>query len=116
DGDDVLDRTPDHTLGAGISTTTHGHDAGQGLAVGSDALLRRLEFLVVDHQLLGTVLLGFLGINLKNLGDEVGGFFAGERCHGETPFVAPTSICARRQQLVEYWRYRFVAGATTLNN
>ena len=94
DVDHVLDRTPDHALGTGVGTTANGHDAGQGLAVGSDALLGLFNSLIVDRQMLGAVLLGFFRINLKHLGDEGFGFFARQSRH--VFLLTPPPICGRR--------------------
>ena len=94
DVDHVLDRTPDHALGTGVGTAADGHDAWQGLAVGRDALLGLFDGDVVGGQVLGTVLLGLVRINLKHLGNEGIGFFAS---HGAHVFLlAPLPICGRR--------------------
>ena len=81
DVDDVLDRTPHHALGAGVGATALGHDARHGFAIGGDALLGLFDGLVIHHQVLGTVLLGLLGINLQHLFDEGLGLLAGELRH-----------------------------------
>ncbi|MPN29060.1 hypothetical protein SDC9_176508 [bioreactor metagenome] len=97
DVDDVLERAPHHALRAGIGTATLRHDAGDRLAVRGDALLGRFQLLVVDHQVLRTVLLRFLWVDLKHFLNQCFGFFAIEHAHFASPLQATVFSPARRR-------------------
>src|ERR1035441_7185433 len=65
----VFDRTPNHTLGAGIGAASNGHHARDGFEIGLDSAVALAFFKC--SKVLGALLCGLLRIGRENFADHL---------------------------------------------